>query len=115
LGLFLAGASSAGLFIVIHGRLRTRFGRLMIYSGYLLFAPIGLMTALLVPGPVEFATTVSLLGLLLMAPMTTVILGNVAVAIGLAITGGLAVISNALAQRVGANNDMSFEPIRLRR
>lgn len=99
IGLFLAGILSGCLFMAARTGLNSSLGRGMIHLGYLLFAPLGLMAALVAPSPLEAATGISMLTLVVSVPMAIVLYGNLVVAAGLGITGGLAISAKAIASK----------------
>ncbi len=99
IGLFLAGILSGCLFMAARTGLNSSLGRDMIHLGYLLFAPLGLMAALVAPSPLEAATGISMLTLVVSVPMAIVLYGNLVVAAGLGITGGLAISAKAIASK----------------
>jgi branched-subunit amino acid transport protein len=71
----------------------------MVHVGYLLFAPLGLMAALVAPSPLETATGISMFTMIIATPVAIILYGNLVVAAGLGITGGLALSANLLASR----------------
>jgi hypothetical protein len=99
IGLFAAGAVSAGLLLVMRAGMHTSFARGLVYFGYLLFAPLGLMAGLLAPGPFEAAGE-SAVGLILVAPLAILLYAGMTVAFGLGFTGGLAVVAHSLSLRL---------------
>ncbi|HEY44706.1 MAG TPA: hypothetical protein G4O11_12055 [Anaerolineae bacterium] len=99
IGLFLAGILSGCLFIAAYSGLNSPLGRGMIHVGYLLFAPLGLMAALVAPSPLEAATGISMFTIIIATPMAIILYGNLVVAAGLGITGGLALSAKVLASR----------------
>lgn len=99
LGLFLAGILSGCLFMAAYSGLNSTLGRGMVHLGYLLFAPLGLMAALAAPSPIESATSISMFTILVATPMAIILYGNLIVAAGLGITGGLALSAKVLASR----------------
>jgi hypothetical protein len=99
IGLFLAGILSGCLFMAAHTGLNTPLGRGMIHLGYLLFAPLGLMAGLVAPNSLEAATGISMFTLVVGVPIAIVLYGNLVVAAGLGITGGLAISAKALASK----------------
>ena len=99
IGLFLAGILSGCLFMAAYTGLNSPLGRGMIHLGYFLFAPLGLMAALVAPSPLEAATGISMLTMIIATPMAIILYGNLVVAAGLGITGGLALSAKLLASR----------------
>lgn len=90
IGLFLAGIVSGLLFLSVRGVFTSKFSLGLVSIGYFLFAPIGIMLALLAPGPVMTAGSDSPLALILLVPLVIMLYSNTAIAAGLGITGGLA-------------------------
>lgn len=99
IGLFLAGILSGCLFMAAYSGLNSTLGRGMVHLGYLLFAPLGLMAALVAPNPIESATGISMFTILIATPMAIIFYGNLIVAAGLGITGGLALSAKVIASR----------------
>jgi hypothetical protein len=100
IGLFLAGAISAALLGATLANQRTPLGRFCVQVGYLFFAPLGLMMALLAPAQMETgAGSLAWASALLAAGMIT-LLASLAVAIGLGFTGSMALAAHAVAVRV---------------
>jgi hypothetical protein len=99
IGLFLAGILSGCLFMAAYTGLNSPLGRGMVHVGYLLFAPLGLMAALVAPSPIETATGISMFTIIIATPMAIILYGNLVVAAGLGITGGLALSAKVLASR----------------
>ena len=99
IGLFLAGVLSGCLFMAAHTGLNSPLGRGMIHLGYLLFAPLGLMAALVAPNSLEAATGISMLTIVVGVPMAIILYGNLVVAAGLGITGGLAISVKVIASK----------------
>jgi hypothetical protein len=112
IGLFLAGAISGCLLILMYLGIDARFSRGVLSVGYALFMPVGILAALLAPGPIESTTEVSLSALFISGPMATIVYGNLAIALGLTLTGLLAVIARALAVRVEGEPQLSVTPVR---
>ncbi len=99
IGLFLAGILSGCLFMAAHAGLHSPLGRGMIHFGYLLFAPLGLMAALVAPNSFEAVTGISMLTIIVGVPLAIILYGNLVVAAGLGITGGLAISAKVLASK----------------
>ncbi len=98
-GLFLAGTISGALLLAVLGGVRTPVGKVSVAAGYAMFAPPALMGGLLAPSPFESGSE-SPVGLAIMALLAIVIYASAAIAIGLALTGGLAVAAHSLAVRI---------------
>ena len=99
-GLFLAGAISAALLAATLAGQRTALGRWSVQVGYLFFAPLGLMTALLTPAEIETGTGGLPLSSALLAALAITLLASLAVAVGLGFVGSLAMAAHAVAVRV---------------
>jgi len=95
-GLLLAGMLTSALLLALLSVQRTMLGRWAVQLSYLFFAPIGLLTALLVPVPLEGAE----LAVMLLAPFLTALLASLAVAIGMGLVGLVAVGANQLSERL---------------
>jgi hypothetical protein len=95
-GLLLAGMLTTALLLRMLSIQRTMLGRWAVQLSYLLFAPIGLLTALLAPMPMEGAE----LALRLLAPFLTALLASLAVALGMGLVGLFAVGAHQLSERV---------------
>jgi branched-subunit amino acid transport protein len=95
-GLLLAGMLTSALLLRIVALQKTPVGRWSVQLSYLLFAPIGLLTALLAPIPLEGAG----LALALLAPFLTALLASVAVMTGMGFVGLTAMGAHQLALRL---------------
>lgn len=100
LGLFLSGSLSMGMFLAVLAGFQTPFSRGLVQLGYLLFAPLGLLAALLAPGPIEASAGFGSATFLLLSPVVITLYAGVAMGIGLGLTGGLAMAAHSLALRV---------------
>ncbi|MBN2555075.1 MAG: hypothetical protein JXA97_03965 [Anaerolineales bacterium] len=100
LGMVLGGAGSSLLLMSLLNHFERRFARILIMIGYLLFAPIGLMTAMLMAGSITMQSGIPMLVYLLAGPIPIALFGNLAVGVGLSLTAGLSVMSFRLSQRV---------------
>jgi hypothetical protein len=97
MGLFLAGVLSGFLYVTVRRVFATVLSRSLLNIGYLLFAPVGLMAALLAPGMMEEAGSGS--SLVLMTPLMIILYSNTAIAAGLGLTGSLAIVAHIVAER----------------
>lgn len=95
-GLLLAGVLTTALLLKVLSVQRTMLGVWAVQLSYLLFAPIGLLTALLAPMPMEGAE----LALVLLAPFLTALLASLAVALGMGLVGLVAVGAHTISERV---------------
>ena len=100
LGLFLAGSLSMALFLAVLAGFQTAFSRGLIHLGYLLFAPLGLLAALLAPGSIEASAGFNSPSFMLVAPIAITFYASVAIGLGLGVTGGLAVAAHSVALRL---------------
>jgi len=100
IGMILGGAGSSLLLMALLQRFERRFARTLLLTGYLLFAPLGLMTAMLMAGSITMEAGMPTLIYLLAGPIPIALFGNLAVVVGLSITTGLAVVSFKVARRV---------------
>ncbi|MEX0787908.1 MAG: hypothetical protein WD906_02390 [Anaerolineales bacterium] len=100
LGLCVSGCLSMALFLAVLAGFQTPFSRGLIHLGYLLFAPLGLLAALLAPGPIEASAGFASATFLLLAPVAITLYSGVTIGIGLGLTGGLAVAAHSLATRL---------------
>jgi len=99
LGLFLAGAATGALLLTVLDAMERKIDRVLVAIGYLMFAPLGMMAALIAPTPFEPSGSGSWLAFLFVAPVLIVLIANLAVAIGMGFTGGLALAAGRLSQR----------------
>ena len=97
LGLFIAGVLSGILFLGVRNVFKTKLGRGLVDAGYILFAPISIMTALIAPGMGE-AMGPSLT-FVLISPIMIVLYSMAAMAAGLGLTSSLAIAAQILADR----------------
>lgn len=98
IGLFLAGVLSGFLYLTVRRVFASLLSRSLLNIGYVLFAPVGLMAALLAPGMMEEAGSPS--SFVFVTPLMIVIYSNTAIAAGLGLTGGLAIVANIVAERL---------------
>jgi hypothetical protein len=98
IGLFLAGVLSGFLYLTVRRVFASVLSRSLLNIGYMLFAPVGLMAALLAPGMMEEAGTPS--SFVFVTPLMIVIYSNTAIAAGLGLTGGLAIVANIVSERL---------------
>lgn len=112
LGLFLAGAISGCLLVGMYLGIDSRFSRGVLSVGYVLFTPVGIMAALLTPGFLEVGTEVTFSKLFISGPLTTIVYGNLAIALGLTLVGVLAVAARSVAVRVEGEPQLSATPVR---
>jgi hypothetical protein len=96
-GLFLAGLLSGFLYLTVRRVFASVLSRSLLNIGYLLFAPLGLMAALLAPGMMEEAGSPS--SFVLITPIMIVLYSNTAIAAGLGMTGSLAIVARIVAER----------------
>lgn len=97
MGLFLAGVLSGFLYVTVRRVFATVLSHSLLNIGYLLFAPVGLMAALLAPGMMEEVGSGS--SLVIMTPLMIILYSNTAIAAGLGLTGSLAIVAHIVAER----------------
>lgn len=96
-GLFLAGILSGYLYMAVRRVFASVLSHSLLNIGYLLFAPVGLMAALLAPGMMEVTGTPS--SFVLITPVMIILYSNTAIAAGLGLTGSLAIVARIIAER----------------
>ena len=97
LGYFLAGTLSSALYLTVRRVFESSIGAGLINVGYILFAPIAIMTALIAPGLVEEAGSPA--AFILVTPIMITIYASAAMAAGLGLTGSLAIAARILVDR----------------
>lgn len=97
LGLFLAGTLSGAIYLTVRRVFENSLGAGLINIGYILFAPVAIMTALVAPGLVE--ETGSPGAFLLVTPIMIALYANAAMGAGLGMTGSLAIVARILVDR----------------
>ena len=109
IGLFLAGMLSGALYLTVRRVFASNLGAGLINIGYLLFAPVSIMTALVAPGLVEEAG--SPLAFVMVTPIMIAIYANAAMAAGLGMTGSLAIAARILVDRSRPAGEQAAESI----
>jgi branched-subunit amino acid transport protein len=109
LGLFLAGTLSGALYLTVRRVFEHNLGAGLINVGYILFAPVAIMTALVAPGLVEEAG--SPVAFILVTPIMIAIYANAAMAAGLGMTGSLAIAARILVDRSRPASEQAAESI----
>jgi branched-subunit amino acid transport protein len=109
LGLFLAGTLSGTLYLTVRRVFESSIGAGLINVGYILFAPIAIMTALVAPGLVEEAGSPA--AFILVTPIMITIYANAAMAAGLGLTGSLAIAARILVDRSPPASDQATEAV----
>jgi len=112
-GLFLAGVISGLLYAGIRTLSKTKFGVGLVSVGYILFVPIGIMLALLVPHLINMSEAPSSLRVLILTPFAIALFSNILIAVGLGLTTGLALSATSLSDRVHGVKVLS-DPVRIR-
>jgi hypothetical protein len=107
-GLFLAGTLSGGLYLTVRRVFENSLGAGLINVGYILFAPISVMTALVAPGLVEEAGSPFVF--VLVTPIMIALYANAAMAAGLGMTGSLAIAARILVDRSRPASEQVPEP-----
>ncbi|TFH36349.1 MAG: hypothetical protein E4G99_05180 [Anaerolineales bacterium] len=97
IGLFLAGTLSGALYLTVRRVFESSIGAGLINVGYILFAPIAVLTALIAPGLVEEAG--SPVAFILVTPIMICLYATAAMAAGLGLTGSLAIAARILVDR----------------
>ncbi len=96
-GLFIAGVLSGFLYFGVRNIFKTNLSVGLVNVGYLLFAPISIMTALIAPGLGEEIG--SPLTFVLISPIMIVLYSMAAMAAGLGMTSSLAIAAQILSGR----------------
>ncbi len=96
-GLFIAGVLSGLLYFGVRSVFKTNLSVGLVNVGYLLFAPISIMTALIAPGLGEEVG--SPLTFVLISPIMIVLYSMTAMAAGLGMTSSLAIVAQILSNR----------------
>ena len=109
IGLFIAGTLSGALYLTVRRVFASNIGAGFINLGYLLFAPVSIMTALVAPGLVEEAG--SPIAFVLVTPIMIALYANAAMAAGLGLTGSLAIAARILVDRSPPNSEQAAESI----
>ncbi len=96
-GLFIAGVLSGLLYFGVRSVFKTNLSVALVNVGYLLFAPISIMTALIAPGLGEELG--SPLMFVLISPIMIALYAMAAMAAGLGMTSSLAIAAQILSGR----------------
>lgn len=96
-GLFIAGVLSGLLYFGVRNVFKTNLSVGLVNVGYLLFAPISIMTALIAPGLGEELG--SPLTFVLISPLMIALYSMAAMAAGLGMTSSLAIAAQILSSR----------------
>lgn len=108
-GFFLAGTLSGALYLTVRRVFESSIGAGLINVGYILFAPIAIMTALVAPGLVEEAGSPA--AFILVTPIMITIYANAAMAAGLGMTGSLAIAARILVDRSQPASEQATEVV----
>jgi branched-subunit amino acid transport protein len=108
-GLFIAGALSGLLYFGIRKVFKTNLSVGLVNVGYLLFAPISIMTALIAPGLGEEMG--SPLTFVLISPIMIILYSMAAMAAGLGMTSSLAIAAQILSSRPQQPTGNIQEPV----
>jgi hypothetical protein len=96
IGLFLSGVLSGLMFTTVNRVFEGSAGSLLVKAGYVFFAPIAIMTALIAPGMVEeYGSPISFV---LILPLMIVMYSGAAMAAGLGISACTAIVAKILAE-----------------
>jgi branched-subunit amino acid transport protein len=109
LGLFLAGTISGAIYLTVRRVFEKSLGAGLINIGYLLFAPVAIMTALVAPGLVEEAG--SPVAFVLVTPIMIALYANAAMGAGLGMTGSLAIVARILVDRNRPASEQAAETV----
>jgi hypothetical protein len=112
IGLFLAGTLSGALYLTVRRVFESSLGAGLINVGYVLFAPIAIMTALIAPGLVEEAGSPA--AFILVTPIMISLYANAAMAAGLGMTGSLAIAARILVDRSRPGSEQITEGINVK-
>lgn len=96
IGLFLSGMLSGLMFTTVNRVFEGSPGAFLVKAGYVLFAPIAIMTALIAPGMVEEYG--SPLTFVLVSPLMILLYSSAAMAAGLGITACTAILAKIFAE-----------------
>ncbi len=106
-GLFIAGVLSGLLYLGVRKVFKTKLSVGLIDAGYVLFAPIAIMTALVAPGLGEELG--SPLTFVLITPIMVILYSMAAIAAGLGMTSSLAIVAQILTDRSKTPKDTITE------
>jgi hypothetical protein len=112
-GLFLAGVISGLLYAGIRTLSKSKFGVGLVSVGYILFVPVGIMLALLVPHLINMSEAPTSMRVLILTPFAIALFSNILIAVGLGLTTGLALSATSLSNRVQGVRVWS-EPVRIK-
>lgn len=90
-GLFLAGVVSGGLLLAVVDGMEEGIPRMMVLTGYLLFAPLGMLAAMAVSIPFEPTIGEPWTAAALIIPFVAVLTAAIPVAVGMNLTRFLAI------------------------
>ena len=108
-GLFLSGMLSGLMFTTVNRVFEGSAGSLLVKAGYVLFAPIAIMTALIAPGLVEeYGSPISFV---LVSPIMIVMYSTAAMAAGLGMTACTAIVAKILAEILHHEPEKATEKI----
>ncbi|MES0338752.1 MAG: hypothetical protein ABUK16_02010 [Anaerolineales bacterium] len=110
-GLFIAGVLSGFLYFGVRNIFKTNLSLGLVNAGYLLFAPISIMTALIAPGLGEEIG--SPLTFVLISPIMIVLYSMAAMAAGLGMTSSLAIAAQILSGRSQQSTGAIQEAVRI--
>jgi len=110
-GLFIAGVLSGLLYFGVRKIFKTKLSVGLVNVGYLLFAPISIMTALIAPGLGEEVG--SPLTFVLISPIMIALYSMAAMAAGLGMTSSLAIAAQILSNRPQSPTGNIQETVRI--
>ena len=111
LGLFIAGVLSGLLYYGVRTLIKTNLSIALVNVGYLLFAPISILTALIAPGMGEEIG--SPLTFVLVSPVMIALYSMAAMAAGLGMTSSLAIAAQILSSRSQPRTGHIQEAVRI--
>jgi len=112
IGLFLAGMLSGMIFLAVRRIFEDSAGSILVNVGYILFAPIAIMTALIAPGMGEEYG--SPLSFVLVSPIMIVLYSSAAMAAGMGLTACLGIVTRILSERFEPSPEHAAETIQIR-
>jgi hypothetical protein len=111
LGLFLAGMLSGVIFLTVRRIFEDSAGSILVNVGYILFAPIAIMTALIAPGMGEEYG--SPLSFVLVSPLMIVMYSSAAMAAGMGLTVCLGIVTKILSERFESSPEHAAETVHI--
>jgi hypothetical protein len=111
IGLFLSGIVSGFLFLTVRHVFEDSAGSILVNVGYVLFAPIAIMTALVAPGlGEEYGSPLSFV---LVSPLMIVMYSSAAMAAGMGLTACLGIVTKILSERFEPSPERATETVQI--